>query len=115
MIGSAAVGQSSPGKPSLRNTQHHFECRVILLSVETKRRDKMVRVQLSHAFESGDEFWIILECQPAFIDGGHRCFDHNRSLRGVNRPRSAPPIWHWLVMRRTARIHILKTCGSSRE
>ena len=34
---------------------------MVLLSVKTKRRDEMVRVQFSHAFDRCDEFWIILE------------------------------------------------------
>jgi hypothetical protein len=77
MIRRAVVGQGSPGESSFRNAQHHLKCRLILLSVETKRRDKMVRVQFSHAFEHGDEFWIILTRQPAFVDSGNWRVDHN--------------------------------------
>ena len=62
------VGQSSPRESPFRNAQHHLKGRVILLSVETKRGDKMVSVQFSHTLDRGDEFWIILKCQPALID-----------------------------------------------
>jgi hypothetical protein len=48
-----------------------------LLSVETKRRDKMVRVQFSHAFDRSDEFWVILKRQPAFVDIGNRRIDYD--------------------------------------
>jgi len=49
------VGQSSPCKPPFRNAQHHLKCRLILFSVETKRRDKMGRVQFSNAFDRGED------------------------------------------------------------
>src|SRR5439155_12720980 len=115
MIRSAVVGQSSPGESSLRNTQHHLKCRLILPSVETKRRDEMVRIQFSYAFDHGDELWIILKRQPAFIDIGDWRLNHDRSLRGVHCQRSVPLVWHWFVRRRTARIHVSKTCVSSRR
>src|SRR4029077_6162088 len=50
MLRSAVVRQSSPGESSLLNTQHHLKCRLVWLSVETKRRDKMVGIQFSYAF-----------------------------------------------------------------
>src|SRR6266446_4938061 len=77
MIRSAVVGQSSPGESPLRNAQHDLKCRLILLSVETKRRDKMVRVQFSDAFDRCDKFWIILKPQPAFVDIGNRRIDYD--------------------------------------
>jgi len=77
MTGSVVVGQSSPGESPLRNAQHHLKGRVILLSVETKRRDKMVGVQFSHAFDSSDEFWVILKRQPALVDIGNRRLDYD--------------------------------------
>src|SRR6266404_7163590 len=77
VIRSAVVGKSSPGESSLRDTHHHLKCRLILLSVETKRCDKMVRIQFSHAFNRGDEFWIILKRQPAFVDSGNWRLDHD--------------------------------------
>jgi len=115
MIRSAVVGKSSPGQSSLRNTQHHLKCRLILLSVETKRRDKMVIVQFSDTFDRGDEFWIILKGQPALVDIGNWRVDHDRSLGGVHRPRSVPVVWHRFLRRRSARTHVSKTCGSSRR
>ena len=115
MIRSAVVGKGSPGQSSLRNAQHHLKCRVMPLSVKTKRRDKMVVVQFSHAFDRGDEFWIILKRQPALVDIGNCRVDHDRSLRGVHRQRSGPLLWHLFVRRRNARIHISKTRGSSRR
>ena len=77
MIRRAVIGESTPGEPSLRNTQHELKCRLILLSVETKRRDKMVSVQFSHAFDHSDELWVILKRQPAFVDIGDWRFDHD--------------------------------------
>ena len=71
------VGQGSPGESPLRNAQHHLKGRVILLSVETKRRDKMVGVQFSHALDRSDELWVILKRQPAFVDIGDWRFDHD--------------------------------------
>ena len=66
-----SVGNSSPGQASLRDAQHDFERRLILLSVESKRCDEMVLVQFPHAFDGGDEFWIIFEGQPAVIDSSN--------------------------------------------
>ena len=77
MIRSAVVGKGSPGQSSLRNAQHHLKCRVMPLSVKTKRRDKMVVVQFSHAFDRGDEFWIILKRQPALVDIRNWRVDHD--------------------------------------
>jgi hypothetical protein len=77
MIRRVVIGESTPGEPSLRNTKHYLKCRVILLSVETKRRDEMVRVQFSHAFDRSDEFWVILKRQPAFVDIGNRRTDYD--------------------------------------
>jgi len=77
MLRSAVVRQSSPGESSLLNTQHHLKCRLVWPSVETKRRDKMVGIQFSYAFDHGDELWIILKRQPAFVDSGYRRLDHD--------------------------------------
>ncbi len=77
MIRSAVVGQSSPGESSLRNTQHHLKGRFMLPSVETKRRDKMVRVQFPHPFDHSDKFWVVFKRQPAFVDSGDRRLDHD--------------------------------------
>jgi len=65
------VGNSSPGQPSLGDTQHDLKRRLILLSVENERGDKMVLVQFLHAFDHGDEFWIIFKRQPALIDSAN--------------------------------------------
>jgi hypothetical protein len=62
------VGQSSPGEFSFRNTQYQLKCRLILPSVETKRRDKTVRLQFSDTFDHGDKLWMILKRRPTFID-----------------------------------------------
>ncbi len=77
MIRSAVVGQSSPGESPLRNTQHHFKRRLILLSVKCQRRGKMVRVQFPHPFDRSDKFWIILKRQPAFVDISNWRVDHD--------------------------------------
>src|SRR5205823_2774608 len=77
MIRRVVIGESTPGKSSLRNTQHELKGRLILLSVETKRRDKMVGVQFSDAFDRSDEFWVILKRQPAFVDIGNRRIDYD--------------------------------------
>ena len=77
MIGSTVVGQSPPRQSSLRNAQDHLKRGVILFAVESERGNKMVRVQSSDAFDRGDEFWIILERQPAFIDSGDWRPDHD--------------------------------------
>jgi len=71
------VGNSSPGQPSFRDTQHDFKRRLILLSVESERGDKMVLVQFLHAFDRGDEFWIIFKRQPALIDSANWRVDSN--------------------------------------
>ena len=65
------VENSSPGQPSLGDTQHDLKRRLILLSVENERSDEMVLVQFSYAFDRGDEFWIIFKRQPPLIDGGN--------------------------------------------
>ena len=75
VIRSAVVGQSSPGESSLRNTQHHLKCRIILLPIETERGDKMIRVQFPDTFYRCDEPWIILKREPALIDRGNRRFN----------------------------------------
>src|ERR1700730_17878260 len=36
VVASVVVGNSSPGKPSLRDAQHHLKHRLILLSVESE-------------------------------------------------------------------------------
>ena len=69
--GCLTIGKSSPGQPSILNTQHHLEHRLKLFSVETERCDKMVRVQFSDAFDHGDEFWILLKRHPALVDIGN--------------------------------------------
>ena len=71
------VGQSSPRKSPFRNAQHHLKGRVILLTIETKRGDKMVSVQFSHMLNRGDELWIIFKRQPAFIDSGNWRVDND--------------------------------------
>ena len=77
MIRRVVMGESTPGKSSLRNAQDELKCRFILLSVEIKPRDKMVGVQFSHAFDRSDEFWVILKRQPAFVDIGNRRIDYD--------------------------------------
>jgi hypothetical protein len=44
MVASAVVGKSSPGKPSLRDTQHYLKHGLILPSVESQRGDKVACV-----------------------------------------------------------------------
>ena len=92
------VGQSSPGESSLRNTQHHLKGRFKLPSVETKRRDKMVRVQFPHPFDHSDKFWVVFELQPAPVDSGDRRLDHNRSLRRVHRISCIVVLQHLLLV-----------------
>jgi hypothetical protein len=65
------VGNSSPGQPSLRDTQHDLKRCLILRSAGTEQCHKMVRVQFSHTFDRGDEFWIIFKRQPVLIDSGN--------------------------------------------
>jgi len=77
MILRMAVENSSPGQPSLRDTQHDLKRRLILLSVENERSDEMVFVQFLHAFDRGDEFWIIFKRQPALIDRIDRRVDRD--------------------------------------
>ena len=71
------VGKSAPGESSLRNAQHHLKRRFMQLSVKCQRRGKMVRVQFPHPFDHSDKFWIILKRQPAFVDIGNWCVDHD--------------------------------------
>jgi hypothetical protein len=65
------VGNSSPGEASFRDTQRNLKHRLIFLSVESEQCDKMVRIQFSHTFDHGDEFWVIFKRQPALIDSGN--------------------------------------------
>ena len=51
----------------------------------------MVLVQFSHAFDRGDEFWIIFKRQPALIDSGNWRVDTIDTLRGADFPRSCSP------------------------
>ena len=68
MIVRMTVANSSPGQPSLRDTQRDLKRRFILRSAGSEQCDKMVRVQFSNAFHCGNEFWIIFKRQPALID-----------------------------------------------
>src|SRR5260370_561159 len=77
MIRSPGISQRFPRQSPFPNPQDHLKRGVILFAVESERGNKMVRVQSSDAFDRGDEFWIILKREPAFIDRSDWCVDYD--------------------------------------
>ncbi|MEY2525404.1 MAG: hypothetical protein QOE73_175 [Verrucomicrobiota bacterium] len=71
------MSQSPPRQSPFRDAQDHLKRGVVPLSIESEGGNKMVRVQSSHAFDRGDEFWIILKREPALIDRSDWCVDYD--------------------------------------